>query len=26
HAWSTLMRTPDQIATITRRSWAQVKL
>ncbi|MBB5696653.1 hypothetical protein FHS87_004727, partial [Roseomonas pecuniae] len=25
-AWSTLMRTPDQIATITRRSWAQVKL
>ena len=26
HAWSTLMRTPEQIASITRRSWAQVKL
>ena len=26
HAWSTLMSTPEQIASITRRSWAQVKL
>ena len=26
HAWSTLMSTPEQIASITRRSWAQVKV
>jgi hypothetical protein len=26
HAWSALMSTPKQIASITRRSWAQVKL
>ena len=26
HAWSTLMGTPEQIASITRRSWAQVKV
>lgn len=25
-AWSTLMRTPGQIASITARSWAQVRL
>ncbi|MBI0539022.1 IS630 family transposase [Roseomonas sp. KE2513] len=26
HAWSTLSSAPEQIASITRRSWAQVKL
>ena len=26
HAWNRLMQMPDQIATITTRSWAQVKL
>ena len=26
HAWSTLMRTPEQVASITRRPWAQVKV
>jgi hypothetical protein len=26
HAWSTLMSTPEQIASITQRPWAQVKL
>ena len=25
HAWNRLMQMPDQIATITARSWAQVK-
>jgi hypothetical protein len=25
HAWSTLISTPEQIASITRRPWAQVK-
>ena len=25
HAWSTLMTMPEQIASITRRSWAQVR-
>ncbi|MBB5696167.1 hypothetical protein FHS87_004237, partial [Roseomonas pecuniae] len=26
HAWSNLMSTPEQIASITRRSWTQVKV
>ena len=26
HAWNTLMAMPDQLASITRRSWAQVKI
>jgi hypothetical protein len=25
-AWNALMRSPEQIASITTRSWAQVKL
>jgi hypothetical protein len=26
HAWSTLIGTPGQIASIARRAWAQVKV